>query len=323
MTGPQEPGKPPAQEEYHKQVLDRERWEVLEQVEDWLEIPVIVLGFVWLVLLVVELIWGLTPILNAAVYLIWGVFIVDFGVRFILAPRKLAYLKRNWLTGLSLIVPALRVLRFAQVARVLRAARATQGLRLVNVVGSVNRGMRALRTTLQRRGFIYIVLLTLVVNLVGAAGMFAFENRLPDGGVGLRTYGEAVWWTAMIMTTLGSDFWPHSPEGRLLTLLISLYAFAIFGYVTATLATFFVGQEAAHADLDGDGIPDQAPPLQGRFHDPDQPQVEPAPRKKDDGALASAASVRALRDEVRALRREIAALRQDLVPPPSDSEEEK
>jgi voltage-gated potassium channel len=29
----------------------------------------------------------------------------------------------------------------------------------------------------------------------------------------------------------------------MLTLLLSLYAFAVFGYVTATLASFFVGSE--------------------------------------------------------------------------------
>ncbi len=32
--------------------------------------------------------------------------------------------------------------------------------------------------------------------------------------------------------------------GRLLCLLLALYGFAMFGYVTATLATFFVGRDA-------------------------------------------------------------------------------
>jgi voltage-gated potassium channel len=208
---------------------------------------------------------------------------------------------------LSLVVPALRVLRFARIAYILRAARATRGLRLVSVVGSINRGMRGLRETLRKRGFAYIMLLTLVVNLVGAAGMFAFENRLENGGIGLQSYGEAVWWTAMIMTTLGSDYWPQTAEGRLLTLLISLYGFAIFGYITATLATFFVGQEAM--ETDEDPIDNEPPPLSDQPGEPEQP---PTRVRKEEGTLASAASVRALREEVRALRGEIAALREDL-----------
>jgi voltage-gated potassium channel len=40
--------------------------------------------------------------------------------------------------------------------------------------------------------------------------------------------------------TLGSEYWPHSAEGRVLCFMLALYAFTIFGYVTATLATFFL-----------------------------------------------------------------------------------
>lgn len=71
--------------------------------------------------------------------------------------------------------------------------------------------------------------------------MYAFENSSPGG---LSTYGEALWWTAMIITTMGSAYWPQTFEGRVLCFFLALYAFAVFGYVTATLATFFVGRDA-------------------------------------------------------------------------------
>ncbi|MCA1601004.1 MAG: potassium channel protein, partial [Acidobacteria bacterium] len=47
-----------------KQTLDNERSEVLQQLEDWLETPMLVLGFVWLALLAIELTWGLSPVLE-------------------------------------------------------------------------------------------------------------------------------------------------------------------------------------------------------------------------------------------------------------------
>lgn len=34
--------------------------------------------------------------------IIWVIFILDFEVKFMLAPRKIAYLKRNWLTAIVL-----------------------------------------------------------------------------------------------------------------------------------------------------------------------------------------------------------------------------
>lgn len=251
----------------HTDTLAAERRNVLEQVEDWLETPLLILAFVWLALMVSELIWGLSPILEAAGVVIWIVFIVDFLIKFVLAPDKSAYLRSHWLTAIALVVPALRIFRVFRVFRMLRLVRTTRGLRLVRVVTSVNRGMRALGESLDRRGFGYVVLLTVLVTFAGAAGMYAFGNHNPDGR-GLTTYGAALWWTGMMMTTMGSEYWPQTAEGRILCLLLSLYAFAVFGYVTATLATYFVGRDAA----------------------------------SEQGELPSAEAVRELRAEIAALR---------------------
>jgi voltage-gated potassium channel len=252
------------------EALEQERYQILAQVEEWLEIPVMMLGFFWLILLVVELIWGLSPFMENLFYLTWGIFVIDFSVRFILAPHKLLFLRTNWLTAISLIVPALRVLRIVRVIYILRLTQATRGLRLVTLIGSLNRGMRALRSSFSRRGFGYVIALTLIVAMVGAAGMFAFER----GETGFRSFGDALYWTAMIMTTLGSSSWPVTAEGRILGFLLSLYAFGVFGYVTATLATFFIGQEAEHEEAD----------------------------------LAGAKALNALREEITALRAELSQL---------------
>jgi voltage-gated potassium channel len=230
-----------------REALDNERYELLQRVEHALQMPMVVLGFVWLVLLVIDLTQGLSPTLNVITNVIWVLFIADFVLRFTLAPRKVDYLQNNWLTAISLLLPALRIFQIARVVRVLRVARATRGLQLVRVLGSVNRGMRALGNALGRRGFIYVVALSFVVTLVGAAAMFFFERGNPSGP-GLPNYGAALWWTAMLITTLGSDYWPQSGEGRVLCFVLALYAFAVFGYVTATLATFFIDRDAESAD---------------------------------------------------------------------------
>lgn len=219
----------------------QERYELLQRLEDWLETPMLVLALVWLGLLVAELIWGESRLFETLGFVIWGLFVLDFAVEFVLAPSKRTYLKRNWLTALSLLVPALRIFRIVRVVRLLRLARVWRGLRFFRIVTSLNRGMRALGASLGRRGFGYVLALTALVVLAGAAGMYAFENEAPGG---LHSYGEALWWTAMVMTTMGSQYWPQTVEGRLLCFLLALYAFAIFGYVTAALATFFVGRDA-------------------------------------------------------------------------------
>jgi voltage-gated potassium channel len=227
--------------------LERERYALLHALEDGLETPMVVLAFVWLALLVAELVWGESRLFATLGSIIWAVFIVDFGVKLILAPHKARYLRANWLAAISLLIPALRLFRIARVIRLLRVARVGRGLRLVRVVSSLNRGMRALGASLGRRGFGYVAALTALVTFAGAAGMYAFESGVPGG---LETYGEALWWTTMIMTTLGSQYWPETFEGRVLCIFLALYAFAIFGYVTATLATYFIGRDAASVDAE-------------------------------------------------------------------------
>jgi voltage-gated potassium channel len=258
----------------NERLIDKERWEVLAQLEDWLETPMVIMGFAWLALLVIEFTSGLSPFLKVVGVIIWIIFILDFLLKFILAPEKLVYLKDNWLTVIALAVPALRVFRILTAFRLLRVARAARGLRLVRVITSLNRGMRALGAAMGRRGFGYVLALSLAVMLSGAAGMYAFENEVQGG---LTTYGEALWWTAMLLTSIGSEYWPQTPEGRALCFILSLYGFAVFGYMTATLATFFIGRDA----------------------------------ESDEGELAGANSLEALRVEIAALRAEVSALRQD------------
>ncbi len=76
----------------------------------------------------------------------------------------------------------------------------------------------------------------------------------------------------MLMTTLGSDYWPQTPEGRILCFLLALYGFAVFGYITASFASFFVERDAASPE----------------------------------GGIVGAADLVALRAEISALRAELA-----------------
>lgn len=246
-----------------------ERWSVLADLEEWLRTPMLVLSFVWLALVIVELVWGNSQLLDVFGTAIWIVFLLEFALRFALAPDKSAFLRGTWLTAVALIVPAFRLFR---AFRFLRAARAVRGMRLVRIVGTANRGMNALRASLRRRRLGYVIGATVLVALLGAGGMLAFEPASEVKG-GFESYGDALWWTGMILASMGSDFWPRTLEGRLLCFLLALYGFAVFGYITASFASFFVGRDAA------------------------SPQAE----------VAGAADIAALRAEIVALRRALDA----------------
>lgn len=225
--------------------INRQRGEIVEQLSDWLETPMLIMSFVWLVLFVLEAVKGTSPLLELFSDGIWILFWVEFILKFSLAPNKFDYLKSNWLTALALLLPALRVFRVFRAVRIFRATRAVRGLRLARLITSLNRGMKALGNAFKRRGLAYVLALTMIVLFSGAAGIYSFESVVNDAK--LTSYSDALWWTAMLLTSIGSDYFPKSSEGRILCLLLAIYGFAVFGYMTATLASFFLERDVDSA----------------------------------------------------------------------------
>lgn len=216
--------------------LNRERWNLLVTLRNTLSPLMDMLAFIWLALTLYELSRGLSPALETIVTGVWIIFAVHFFLELMLAPRKRVYLKHNWLTAISLVLPAFRVFRFLRIFRYVRGLRS---LSLVKILSSINRGMRALSKSLTRRVFVYVLSLTVIVVLSGAAGILNFESQDTTYFSG---FGSALWWSAMMVTTMGSDYFPKSPEGRILALTLAVYGFAIFGYVAATFASFLISR---------------------------------------------------------------------------------
>ena len=84
------------------------------------------------------------------------------------------------------------------------------------------------------------MIIALIVIFAGAAGMYALENPAP----GFSGYGHALWWTAMRVITAGIEFHPVTTEGRGVGFLIAVFGYSIFGYVTSTFCTYFIGCDA-------------------------------------------------------------------------------
>lgn len=214
-----------------------------ELISSAAEAFVTALAFVFLGLLVVELAIPLGATwsrrLQLAGWIIWAIFLVDFVVRFAVASSKVAYLRANWLTALAVALPAFRVFRVA------RAMRVARGLRVARVVTGGNRGMRALRRVAGAGGIGYVVALTLLVLFLAAAGIYSLERGHPETRI--TSFSESLWWSATIITTLGSEFYPRTTEGRILGVIVMIYGLAVSGYVTAILAVFLLGKRDEEA----------------------------------------------------------------------------
>ena len=252
---------PPTGTDGAQRAIRRQRWLLLARFHRALDPVFVALSAIWIGLVVVELAGVILPrSLEIMVWIIWGLFVAEFAVGLLIAPSRGAYVRKRWLTAVSLLLPALRVIRIASLIRLLGASRLARSVGLLRVLTSVNRGLGALGRTARRRGLGYVVGATAIIILVGSAGMAYFEtpavlsgtqlpaaDRSGGGGEGaegsaLGAFSDALWWTAYAMTT-GATSQPRTGEGRLLGWLLSVYGLVVFGYLTAILASHFVERD--------------------------------------------------------------------------------
>jgi voltage-gated potassium channel len=223
-----------------------------------IERPMLILSFIWFLVVIAELVNGISAFLLVLGTALWALLIMHFCLRFAIVVDKKTFLRRNWLFILAIAVPMLRLLPFVQTLPLARALTATFGIQVVWILASADQGLRSLRRAMGRRGVGYALTFTAIVLMAGAAGMLHFENASPDPQ-GIHSYPRAIWWVAMQITTIGSGYQPITRGGLALCLGISVFAAAIFGYLTAVFATVIIGRDAADPKSE---IPNQTSILQ-------------------------------------------------------------
>ncbi|MFW6079713.1 MAG: potassium channel family protein [Gemmatimonadota bacterium] len=224
---------------------------VREAIDRYADVPLAIAAIVLVLLTVVELSGDLRPPWDRRVaWMVWGLwalFVLEFAVKFALAPVKRRYLRKHWLDALVVVVPVLRVLR---VLRILRFARAAPLMRLLIFGG---RGSGGAIELLRRRHLGQLAIVTALVILLGAGAGYLLESGAP--GTQIETFGDALWWAASLVTTVASGLNPITTGGRVLGFALMLYAMAVFTYFTAALASVLVGADALRPPAPAGGTP--------------------------------------------------------------------
>lgn len=208
----------------------------LEAYEDRTSLVMVILALTYLVIfslqvLVVPMEQPWEGILFVAGNAIWLTFVVDLIVRTYLAPQRIDYLLRHPIDVLAAVVPAFRSLR------VLRVLTAGQWL--------VRRGARLAvgRTALA---------LGLAVSFLAyMAALAVYDAERGAAGANITTFGDAVWWAFVTMTTVGyGDAFPVTIQGRLVAVAVMVLGVSLIGLVSAILASGFVARLQGQQDTD-------------------------------------------------------------------------
>ncbi|GGI06855.1 ion transporter [Egicoccus halophilus] len=214
-------------------------------LERRLDVPMAVLAVVWAALVAYELVapGEQRPVLATAGNVIWIVFVVEFVVKLAVSGHPGRFLRRRWPSLLFLVLPVLRVLRIARALRVVRVLPAAR------VVGSSYRAVGTARGLAAGR-LQFLAVTTGIVALGGGQLLYVLE-RGRDGAV--ASLGDALYWSANLAIASNLVHTPVTLAGRLLSLVLTVYAIIVFASLAGTLGAFFVESRQERATLEEEG----------------------------------------------------------------------
>jgi len=151
----------------------------------------------------------------------WGVFVIDYLVRLVLAGETRAFVRKNLLDLAIVVLPVFRPLRV---------------LRLVKLLSVLNRHAG---TNLRGRAALYVGLATPLVLYVGSVAVLQAERGAR--GSNIESFGQAFWWSIVTITTAGyGDHYPVTFAGRVVAVGMMICGIALLGVVTAYLAAWLI-----------------------------------------------------------------------------------
>ncbi|GHD37417.1 potassium channel family protein [Streptomyces galbus] len=151
----------------------------------------------------------------------WGLFVLDYGVRWRLSGRRLGFVRSHWLDTLVVALPLLRPLRIVRLYEV------------------VQRRHGEPRLSLHARVITYAGLSTVLLGFAGALAVYQHERGAP--GATIRTFGDSVWWACSTLATVGyGDVTPVTPVGRLIAVGLMACGLALLGAVTGSFSSWLI-----------------------------------------------------------------------------------
>ncbi|HET8766046.1 MAG TPA: potassium channel family protein, partial [Pedococcus sp.] len=91
------------------------------------------------------------------------------------------------------------------------------------------------------RGRVVVSVATSVVVVAFVASLAALDAERGAEGANITTFGDALWWSATTVTTVGyGDRYPVTGQGRIVAVALMVTGIALLGVITAAIASWFV-----------------------------------------------------------------------------------
>jgi voltage-gated potassium channel len=214
--------------------------EALDRFEKQTAVPMMVLALAIIPLLVLPLVFELSPGMESTFFtldwLIWAAFVVQYGVRLYLALGKRHFVSHNIIDLVFVLIPFLRPLRIVRSARAFRLLRAMRGTVILL------RAVDAVQDVLKKHKLGYTLLIAMVV--VVGSGLLVATLEESDPARNIQSIPDGLWWAVTTITTVGyGDRFPVTAVGRAVGAVVMILGIGLFGLLAASLASFFIEKD--------------------------------------------------------------------------------
>jgi voltage-gated potassium channel len=182
------------------------------------------------------------------------IFLADFLFRLARAESRTGYVvaRFGWADLLSAMpFPIFQLFRLPRILRSSYVIRSLGGRKTYReVVGN-------------RAGGALFLALILAILLLQFSAMLIVSAESDAPLANIRTGADAIWWAYVTITTIGyGDFYPVTPVGRWLGVMVMTVGVGLFGVLTGFLANLFLGrpraqEEAALAEQTGQTVAEE------------------------------------------------------------------
>jgi voltage-gated potassium channel len=208
------------------------------------DLPLTLLAVLWLPVLVLPLVMHLPATVARTFNLIdlavWAAYVAEYLIRLYLVPSRTWFVLHHLADLAVVVLPVLRPLRALRLMRLFSLARA--GVVLVNALSRV-------RGILTHRGLHYVLLAATGIVVVGSGVELAFEHHAH--GANIHNYGESLWSAIVTVTTVGyGGNYPVTTGGRCVAVVLMLVGIGLIGSLSATIASYFVEENADQEKAD-------------------------------------------------------------------------
>ncbi|MFJ8947159.1 potassium channel family protein [Streptomyces sp. NPDC102395] len=150
---------------------------------------------------------------------LYALFAADYAVRWRLSGQGLRFVTTHLLHTVVVLLPLLRPVRIVPLYDVIQRRRGQP------------------RLSLYARVIAYASLSTVLLGFAGALAVYQQERGAP--GATMRTFGDALWWTAATLTTVGyGDITPVTTFGRTIATGMMAGGLALLGAVTGSFSSW-------------------------------------------------------------------------------------